>query len=123
MEAGARRRGNMARGPENEFDAGADIEPDRRVEPKGVKRGSDQRAGNGEEFDNRQRQRIAYQHISTEIVEMISHEARGRGGRAESRNQNGERLVEKKPRQSADRLRCARRRSLELVVRRTGESE
>ena len=88
------RRGDRAGDPENEFDAGADIDPDRRVEAERVERGPDQRARHREEFDHGQRQRVADQHIGAEIVEVIGHERGGRRRRAERGDEEPERLVD-----------------------------
>jgi hypothetical protein len=56
MQRRARRGGYEARHPDDEFDAEADIEPDRRVEPKWIERGAQQCTGHGETFDDGQRQ-------------------------------------------------------------------
>ena len=109
MQRRARRLGDMARDPENEFDAGADIEPDRRIEAERIERRPDQRAGHREEFDHRQRERIADQHIGAEIMEMIGHERGGGAGRAKRGDDQAERLVDEMKHQAAALGRARRR--------------
>ena len=59
MHGRARRRGDEARRPQNELDAQAHIEPDRRVKSERIERRADERARHREELDDRQGQRIA----------------------------------------------------------------
>src|SRR5579872_1414923 len=93
MQRRARCGGDEARYPDDEFDAEADIEPDRRVEPEWIKRRAQERAGYGETLDDRQCQWITDQNVGAEIMKVIGHERRGGARREQCRQQEMKRLV------------------------------
>src|SRR5579872_6348536 len=94
MQRRARCGGDEARYPDDEFDAEADIEQDRRVEPEWIKRRAQERAGYGETLDDRQRQGITDQNVGAEIMKVIGHERGGGARRAQCRQQEMKRLVD-----------------------------
>jgi hypothetical protein len=117
----------ISRAAQDEADADADIMPDELVEPKRIE-SADERAGHREDLDDRERQRIADQHIGAQFVEIIGHEGGARRRRAKGREDQCRRpMAELLTEHCQPRLRgrgdCRRRKARTRVAASRGEGD
>ena len=91
MEGRPRKTSDGPRRPHDAIDAKTHIAPHKGIETERIKQRAQKRARHRENFDDGQGQRIADQHIGAELMEVIGHEGRRGGGRAEGREQQPKR--------------------------------
>ncbi len=95
----AGQRADAARHPQHEADAQPEIMPDEGVAAERIEQSADERTGHGEQFDQRQRQRIADEDVRIDLVKVIGHEGGRRYRRAEGGEEQGGRPVAEEPSQ------------------------
>ena len=100
MQRRGGQRRDPRRRPQDEVDAEPQPLPDQGVEPQRIERRAQHGARHREQFDHREREWIADQHIGAEFVEVVGHE-RSRGAGRASRGEQGPRRSVARPVQPA----------------------